>query len=103
MLVGEVNPRPFVFDHESVLGLPSEVQGQLVSVRIAELQAESQSLVLAIERRAAWSLLRSALYPDKMGKYIIKLACYGHRGWENYTFVAPENLRVALVMAAAVA
>jgi len=55
------------------------------------------------ERRTAWRLLRSALYPDKMGAYIIELACYGHDRWENYAFVAPENLRVALVMAAAVA
>ena len=55
------------------------------------------------ERRTAWWLLRSALYPDKMAAYIIELGCYGHRRWQNYAFVAPENLRVAMVMAAAVA
>ena len=57
----------------------------------------------AEERRTAWSLLRSALYPDKIAEHAIQIGCYRELLWENRTFVTPENLRVALVMAAAVA
>lgn len=55
------------------------------------------------ERRSAWGLLHEALHLDKMAVYMASVGCYNDTGWVNYNFIAPENLRVALVMAAAVA
>ncbi len=57
----------------------------------------------AADRGAAWGLINSALHPSNLAAHMIVLGCYNDPAWENYDFVEPQNLRVAQVMAAAVA
>lgn len=55
------------------------------------------------ERLSAWGLVHNALFPTKLVLYLVQGSCYNDPAFENYDFVTPDNLRVALVLTAAAA
>ena len=55
------------------------------------------------ERMSAWGLVHNALFPSKLALYLVQGSCYNDPAYENYDFVTPNNLRVALVLTASAA